>query len=396
MPRTSSPTFASLFCGCGGFDLGFQQAGFRCISAFDLDPIAVAAHTLNLKSPAAVKDVDLGIADEVSHADVILAGPPCQGFSLAGKRKTTDPRNKLMPLAAQIAVKARPKVFLLENVAGAQSGSHSRYWSRLKKIMEAADYKTTEFSLVGSNCGVPQMRKRSMFLAWRTPGTWPDEIEIAPGGTLSDALNGVEGLPNHVPSSIDSGSRLYSIALRIGSGQKLSNVRGGERSVHTWHIPEVFGEVSEEEKEVLVKVLRLRRTHRVRERGDADPVPLSLLCGRVERAPRRVVNSLVKKGYLKLTGVTVDLTHTFNGKFRRLELDKPSYTVDTRFGDPRYFLHPNEQRGFTIREAARIQGFPDTFIFSDDSKANFRLIGNAVPPPMGMLIGTLIRKHLLK
>jgi DNA (cytosine-5)-methyltransferase 1 len=139
----------------------------------------------------------------------------------------------------------------------------------------------------------------------------------------------------------------------------------------------------------------LRRVHRTRNTGDADPVPISLLCSSVGNCVPRLLKTLVEKGYLKQIGQAVDLTHTFNGKFRRLELDKASHTVDTRFGDPRYFLHPTEQRGFTLREAARIQGFPDSFVFSGDSKAHFRLIGNAVPPPMAKLIGKLIRKHLL-
>ncbi len=94
-------------------------------------------------------------------------------------------------------------------------------------------------------------------------------------------------------------------------------------------------------------------------------------------------------------GDTHDLTGAFNGKYRRLSWDKPSNTVDTRFGSPTYFLHPEEQRGFTVREAARIQGFPDSFIFSGTEKEQYQMVGNAVPPPMAKKIALQIRKLLL-
>src|SRR5258708_3791391 len=104
---------------------------------------------------------------------------------------------------------------------------------------------------------------------------------------------------------------------------------------------------------------------------------------------------LIAKNYIRRVGDCFDLVHTFNGKFRRLRWDQPSLTVDTRFSSPRYFLHPEEQRGFTIREAARIQGFPDDFIFFGESKAQIRHIGNAVPPPVAYQLADLIYNGLL-
>jgi DNA (cytosine-5)-methyltransferase 1 len=79
---------------------------------------------------------------------------------------------------------------------------------------------------------------------------------------------------------------------------------------------------------------------------------------------------------------------------QRLAWDSPSCTVDTRFGEPRYFLHPNHHRGFTVREAARIQGFPDNFIFEGALKTQYRLVGNAVPPPMARTMGIFARRLL--
>jgi DNA (cytosine-5)-methyltransferase 1 len=127
---------------------------------------------------------------------------------------------------------------------------------------------------------------------------------------------------------------------------------------------------------------RLRRQHRIREDGDADPVSLVRLEAALGGPFNRLVNALVLKGYIRRVEGGVDLVGTFNGKFRRLAWDRPSYTVDTRFGSPRYFLHPSRQRGFTVREAARLQGFSDGFVFGATEISNYRLIGNAVPPPV--------------
>jgi DNA (cytosine-5)-methyltransferase 1 len=232
-------------------------------------------------------------------------------------------------------------------------------------------------------------------LAWRTQGQWPAELERRVGFTLREALSGLNGAKNHDPVMLNDSTRLGMIARRILPGQKLCNVRGGEKSIHTWEIPEVFGNTTLLERTLLTEILRLRRRHRKRKNGDADPISPALLRLGGRLVTQRMISSLVSKGYLRRTGALLDLTHTFNGKYRRLDIEEPSFTVDTRFGDPRYFLHPQEHRGLTVREAARIQGFPDEFVFSGKARTDFRLIGNAVPPPMGYLLADLIKKHLL-
>ena len=142
--------------------------------------------------------------------------------------------------------------------------------------------------------------------------------------------------------------RALTIAGHIGPGQKLCNVRRGVRSVHTWDIPEVFGYASDSERAVLEAILVLRRRDRVRSFGDADPVNASTISRYLRRPVMLDVSSLVNKDYVRRVGRSYDLTHTFNGKHRRLSWDTPALTVDTRFGDPRYFLHPSENRGFSV------------------------------------------------
>jgi DNA (cytosine-5)-methyltransferase 1 len=107
------------------------------------------------------------------------------------------------------------------------------------------------------------------------------------------------------------------------------------------------------------------------------------------------VERLVQGGYLRRVDAFIDLRHTYNGKFRRLTMNGISPTVDTHFGDPTLFLHPSEHRGLTPREAARIQGFQDEFELPVSRARAFRMIGNAVPPPMGARLAAFVRQALL-
>ncbi|KPC11927.1 Cytosine-specific methyltransferase [Pseudomonas amygdali pv. lachrymans] len=142
--------------------------------------------------------------------------------------------------------------------------------------------------------------------------------------------------------------------------------------------------------------MKLRRRERVRTLGDADPVPLSSIQSYLKRRALRGLKSLIKKGFLKTVSDNYDLKHTFNGKYRRAHYDGSSFTVNSRFGDPKCFLHPVDARGFSVREAARIQGFPDSYIFYGSIEDQFRLVANAVPPQMGAAIGEMIKKAFNK
>lgn len=384
--------FVSAFSGCGGFDLGFEQAGFQCVSAFDLDSIALENHQRYFHAPNRQLDLSNHTLSGIGPVDVLLAGPPCQGFSTAGKRKLNDVRNHLLLSAGRIAVQLRPKVCIVENVPGVTAGHHRKFWNALEGLLQQSGYRTLVLKCDVHKLGLAQLRTRLVMIAWRT-GRDLHEVHLPDlaVGTLRSALVGVEGTANHEPQYLPTNSRLAAIAGRIGPGQKLCNVRGGPRSIHTWKLPEVFGPTSMRERDILEAILKLRRRDRQRASGDADPVSRNTLRSYLGRDVHDDLNSLLKKRYVRRLGSRFDLTHTFNGKFRRLSWDKPSLTVDTRFGDPRYFLHPRANRGFTVREAARIQGFPDDYVFSGPTDVQYRMIGNAVPPPMGKALGEIVR-----
>ncbi len=398
MPRKTTPTFASLFSGCGGFDLGLLQAGFQPTIACDIDLLALRVHRHNLQSPTVACDLTLARlpCGDLPRVDVLVAGPPCQGFSTAGHRRLEDPRNALLLTAAKLADVFRPRVAVLENVPGAKSGTHGRYWKRTHEEFKARGYRTSDFLCNTADIGLPQTRKRLILIAWNNPDkdTAPRLPTKSPS-SLKDALQNINGAPNHDLEIPPPGLNTLAIAKRIGAGQKLSNSRRGNRSIHTWDIPEVFGQTTAAEKALLSFLILARRRNRRRATGDADPVAFSVIEDRFGAKSRNLLRSLIEKNYIRRDAGDFDLTHTFNGKYRRLDWHEPSPTVHTRFGDPRYFLHPKENRGMSVREAARIQGFPDEFKFLGGRRPNYRLVGNAVPPPLARELGLMIRRSYL-
>lgn len=370
--------------------MGFIKAGFQPLAAFDLWPLAVENYLNNVGDHAFVWDLANGTLPGSFACDVLLAGSPCQGFSTAGRRLLNDPRNDLLLSAVKIGINLKPKALVFENVLGAVQGAHKKHWDAATEGLRIAGYQTTTLIVDGRQVGVPQSRRRVFLLAWNTGLVFEPVVRSQRCKTLAMVLSGVEGLKNHNPIILDPRSSDGKIAAKIAIGQKLCDVRGADTAVHTWQIPEVFGRTTASEKNVLAAVMRLRRRCRVRNTGDADPISIEVLEEEIKRSARAEVVSLVTKGYLRKIGSNIDLKHTFNGKYRRANPDGASFTVDTHFGNPRLFLHPFENRGFSVREAARIQTFPDTYEFSGRSSDQFKLVGNAVPPAMGGAIAKLI------
>ena len=397
MPRkgnSSRPTFVTLFSGCGGFDLGFHESGFLGLAAFDNEPIAVEVYNANQMSTSTLADLTATSVQLPRRPDVVLAGPPCQGFSTLGKRNLNDPRNSLFVRAAEIAVQLDPEVIAIENVTGVLSGAMTNHYMQAERTLLNGGYETRLLRITTTDFGLPQIRKRILLLAAKQSleKIAPPSISTAP--RLADFLHDCGGC-NHKPLSFEENSKDLLIAKRIGPHQKLCNVRGGDRAVPTWNIPEAFGRVTSRETQVLQSIRQLRRQIRQRTYGDADPVQFIDIQEQFNWNPRPALEKLIQKSYIKMVDERFDFTHSFNGKYRRLSYDHPTPAVDTRFGEPRYFIHPEEHRGLSVREAARIQGFPDDFVFHGTRQQQYRLVGNAVPPPIGRWLAQQIKERLL-
>ncbi len=391
------PSFISLFSGCGGFDIGFIENGFECLAAYDNDENVINVYKENIGPHILNHDLtDPKLPTQFNDLDVVISGSPCQGFSTVGLRKYEDPRNSLLLIGGEIAVNQKAKVFVAENVMGSLSGKHKKYWDKLIKYLEKNGYHTKITICRAQEIGLAQTRKRVILYAWIGEKEKENQIKYSQGKhrSLGDAINNINGAPNKEFVELKFGSEDYLISQRIQPGQKLCDVRGGNRAVHSWEIPEVFGDCNEEEKEVLLKILKYRRRIRKRSVGDADPLHFDSLANLLPDVDlANVLTRLIKKSYLiEKNEHEYDLKRSFNGKYRRLSLDSPSLTIDTNFGNPKYFLHPVENRGFSVREAARIQGFSDEYVFSGKLEQKFRMIGNAVPPPMaGEIARNVIR-----
>jgi DNA (cytosine-5)-methyltransferase 1 len=385
----------SLFSGCGGLDLGFSMEGFHIEVAADSDPVAVLNHKKNVPGLALQMDLASELPQTDRSVDLLIAGPPCQGFSTLGPGDPADPRNELLGIPAEVARALSPRFFLLENVPGVKSGAHAARLQRSANELKSLGYKVTTLDLEMNQFGVPQRRKRVIQLGWKGSSDFRFDFErrgTAPN--LRESLENLDGLPNHHPVPLRVDSRSARIARRIQPGQKLCNVRMGQASVHTWEIPEVFGAVSQTEVAILQALARLRRRNRRRSWGDADPVYSRSLTKHLGFAAAPHLKRLQTAKYVRGKDGAWDLTHTFNGKYRRPVLMGLAPAVDTRFGDPHYVIHPTHDRAFTVREAARIQGFPDSFEFLGSLRDQRRMVANAVPPPVAATLAKSIRSFL--
>lgn len=385
--------FASLYSGCGGLDLGFHQAGLRSVGALDFDSNALQNLSSNLGTKATCMDLSKfgdQHRDLIGDADILLAGPPCQGFSTAGLNDPEDHRNDHVWNVARIAGLIKPRVVIIENVRGLLNPKNSMHLDKTIAGLRQHGYSVSWDKYNLSDYGIPQSRVRVIILAVLSDDMFQLKIPCRERQCIRSALDGVQDIEDFTIRPLVAGSDELRIARKIAPGQKLSNVRSGLSSVHTWEIPDVFGKVTGLEAKLLETVVKLRRQNRRRDFGDADPVAKGEIEKFFGRKTEALIKSLITKKYLRRVETEVDLTNTFNGKFRRLQWDDVSPTVDTRFGQARYFLHPDEDRGFTVREAARLQSFPDTFSFSGSDSAKYRMIGNAVPPSFAKLVADTI------
>ncbi|WP_430417242.1 DNA cytosine methyltransferase [Parasphingorhabdus sp.] len=381
--KSGNVKFVSLYSGCGGLDLGFKDAGLLPLSSFDSDQNALDTLKQNVHPEAYKTDLskwDDSLIARVAESDVLIAGPPCQGFSTAGKNNPKDVRNDHLLNVAKIAQKALPRIVVIENVKGLLSSQNSEHFEQTLSLLKSSGYSVSWEIHTTSDYGIAQQRKRVIILATLGQVKFELKLKCNERVSLAQALAGIELVDTKPKKLLNKASDEYKIAKRIHPGQKLSNVRGGLKSVHTWDIPEVFGRVTTEEVSYLETIVKLRRQKRRRANGDADPVEERFMRDYFGLRSSVISASLLSKGYLRRVEGCLDLTNSFNGKFRRLTWDETAPTVDTRFGQPRYFLHPEEHRGYSVREAARIQSFPDHFSFSGSESAAYRMIGNAVPP----------------
>jgi DNA (cytosine-5)-methyltransferase 1 len=425
-------------------DLGFKEAGFELVYACDNDASAIDCYSRNVDRNVFVRDVTSrefheDIA-EVGSCDVVLGGFPCQGFSKAGPKQEDDDRNTLYVEMRRMVAQLGPSIFIAENVDGIRQNFGGSYLKRVVADFEQIGYEVDHRILDAAGYGVPQHRRRIFFVGtrqgngnsfvWPSPthraGTRNGEFKVAERDgpnlfdtmptepsrerrhrvrTINDAIADLVQLRAQMPDHTVTRAwpKKYEPVFRaIKQGQKLCNVRHADTSVYTWQIPEVFGEVTEREVLVLETISRHRRHKRygaIPNGNPLSPEEIERLAGTSEL--RRELVSLLAKNYLKNMDGKYDLKGAMfcSGLFKRPNWNEPSPTVLTNFHNPRYFLHPLEDRPFSLRECARIQSFPDSFEVMGDGSAvdlvsGYRLIGNAVPPLLSRRFAEAVQRFL--
>ncbi len=376
------PTAIDLFAGAGGMSLGFEQAGFDVVAALEVDPIHCAVHEYNFPdcpvicaNVSEISGAEILRRAGVTEVDVLFGGPPCQGFSLMGKRLLDDPRNALVSDFIRLVGEIQPRYVVMENVKGMATGKQRQVLSEAIAALGAIGYEVVEPPRVlsAAHYGVPQHRERLFLLAYRqgeTPPHYPlptthpagktrlkgELARLPASATVAEALQDLPEIEQYealwqqdcveanfgVPSQY--GSILRGLAVDLGDygyprpvmENWLSN---SGRSHHRDTSIERFRNTKPGEREPVSRFLRLH--------------------------PQGVCNTL-RAGTPSSRGA---------------------------FTSPRP-IHPQLPRCITVREAARLHSYPDWFRFHVTKWHGFRQIGNSVPPWLARAVASSVRESL--
>ncbi len=350
----SDPTVVDLFCGAGGLSLGFQRAGFRSLAAFDHNKAAVATYAKNLGTHVSAVEIAPGMV--LPHVDVIAGGPPCQGFSSAGMRRSGDKRNTLVSVFAQIIARLRPPAFVFENVEGFLTGEDGDRVLDLLDPLIAAGYRIHLRKINAANYGVPQHRKRVIALG----GLGWDPKFPEPTHSAFGAPGATQGAGRQLP--------LTPQIQRYLDG--LSPPGVSPPGCPQGH----YASPPSEDDAARIRALRMGQTMR-------DLPPELWHESYRRRAYRRVMD-----------GTPTERRGGAPAGIRRLNANEPSKAI-TSFARNE-FVHPYEHRFLTLRECARIQTFDDEFEFIGSAADQALLIGNAVPPVLGFAIASSLAAQL--
>lgn len=387
-------TSIDLFAGAGGLSTGLTQAGFRPLFASELHPTYAAAYAFNHReTDVVVDDIRRVDAHEVrsrfgldrGDLDLLAGGPPCQGFSInAPIRSNKDPRNHLFREFLRFTEEFMPRAILIENVPGLVSFERGGTLTAITSSLEQYGYHTSVKILSAAYHGVPQTRWRTIIIGTLTPHNeatvWPQPTHCAQvranfshnfhgkdilehpsdassqaATTLRDAISDLPRSPKPLNSQ-DAIAQYDSAPTSVFQNQ----VRRGSTGVYNHFSSNLSG-------------INLERLSHIPPGGNWTNIPHNLLPAGMQRARKS--------------------DHT--KRYGRPRWGDLSGTILTKC-DPHWgaFFHPSEDRVFTVREAARIQSFPDTYHFTGSLAEQYAEVGNAVPPMLAQAIGTQIAAHL--
>ena len=332
----------SLFSGGGGLDIGFKQAGFNIVWAIDINQDAVNSYKHNVGDEIICGDLFQIDEQQITRCDFVIGGPPCQSFSLAGNRHSDDQRGRLVWRYIDIIKELQPKGFLFENVTGLVSAKNSDGEKILPLLFQAFSeigYNLSYKIVNAADYGVPQLRKRVIIVG------------------LKGFMNSFE-FPHETHNADGSGGKQKYVSVKEALGDLPTPSDTCTISEHSWPT------MSELDKYIC---------HHVKPGGNYMDIPDEVNSVRIKRLKR-------------------DGGHTTC--YGRMDPEKPSYTVNTYFNRPNVGcnIHYEQERLITLREAMRLQTFPDDYEFVCRSKQGKNLIvGNAVPPMLAFKLAQQIK-----
>lgn len=416
--------YIDLFAGAGGLSEGFIQSGYRPIAHIEMNEYAaktietrIAYYYLKeneslesyyqyeseqitreqllelipeeeLKtvinkemSETTIKDIFNAIdtikeEKGIEQVDVIIGGPPCQAYSLVGRAQSShmivpmedDPRNELYKMYVQFLNRYKPRMFVFENVAGIKTARGGQAFKNLKKYMRKVGYEIDYHELNAHDFGVLQSRKRVIIVGWLkgTGYEYPSFDIIHSKAEVWDLL---KDLPALVPGQ-EATEHTMSDMRKIKKYIKENSIRI-KADILTGHIarPHTTRDI-----EIYKRVIDLWFENKQHERLKYDDLPENL-------KTHRNRTSFVDR--FKVVEGDMDYCHTILAHLSK---------------DGHYFIHPdiNQHRSITVREAARIQSFPDSYYFEGPRTSQFVQVGNAVPPMMAKVIADKIKEQLTK
>lgn len=382
----------SLFSGCGGMDLGFKQAGFDIVWANDFYKEAINTYKLNLGDHIVYGDITkIPSTDLPNNIDVVIGGFPCQGFSVNNiNRSMEDSRNFLYRELLRIIKDKKPKFFVAENVKGLLSMEHGKVIDMIIQDFTDLGYKVDYRVLCASQYGVPQNRQRVIIIGNRIGVENPyPTIEYkteAEAPTVKDTIGDLADIPVSSEPIVVDGKTIYNHNARTNVSDTYF---ARKYDVDT---KEVCAYLKDSKKKAKLSIRRIAEQMQLPETQVAHwfrTDKYGSIPTKDEYLQLKALLNLDGKYEKELT-TYIEKPIIFDQALRVTNWDRPSDTI-TASGPE---IHVNRKRRLSVREVARLQSFPDDFVFTGGLDMQYKQVGNAVPPLLAKKIASGIAKKL--
>lgn len=379
-------TAVDLFSGAGGISVGLGYAGYDVLLANDLDSASASTYRRNFPSHEFIEgDIRNVSGREImqkaglikGELDLLIGGPPCQGFSIIGNRAELDPRNNLFKEFLRIGGELRPRAMVMENVPGMATLGGGAILRHVVEGFKILGYRVSFAELLAAQYGAPQMRWRMVFIAFR------EDLDIPSNMGFPKPTHGSHGIGELVPNcTISAKDSKGFVTTReaigdlppIEAGQLKNNYLGQPTCLYQQRMRKGAGQELHNHYAPKLSKQNLDRLAVLSAGQDWRDLPLALLPEGMKRAKRK--------------------DHT--RRYSRMTWDGIPRSIITRFRDPKSgeYTHPEQHRTISIREAARIQSFPDRFVFEGSYSEQYDQVGNAVPAILAEAIGREVQACL--